>query len=276
MQKLRKSQEKLRSALIGCAVFSIALTGVSCDRGGPETTTALTGGSDAKMAADRMAEAEPLWEGREDISKARVAVAALRQARTADYGHYEAAWKLARAAFYVGDHTDNDNERDDMFREGTEAGKAAVRLQPNNPEGHFWLGANYGGSAAHSTIANLSSFTDIKTEMEAVLKIDESYQGYSAYLGLGRLYLQAPRVLGGDSSKAIEYLEKGLKLNPNHSLMRYHLAEAFEQNNRDADAKKQIEALGTSSPDPKYMAEHKTAVEKGKKLLAKIEANTRR
>jgi len=276
MQKLRKSQQKLRSALIGCAVFSIALTGVSCDRGGPETTTALTGGSDAKMAADRLAEAEPLWEGREDLAKARVAVAALRQARTADYGNYEAAWKLARASFYVGDHTENDDERDNMFREGTEAGKSAVKLQPDKPEGHFWLGANYGGAASHSTIANLSSFSDIKNEMDAVLKIDESYQGYSAYLGLGRLYLQAPRMFGGDSAKAVEYLEKGVKLNPNHSLMRYHLAQAYESNNRDAEAKKQIETVMATTPDPKYMAEHKDAVEKSKKLLEKIEANTRR
>jgi tetratricopeptide (TPR) repeat protein len=276
MVNLKKSQQKVRFALIGCAVITIAFCGISCDRGGPEATTSLAGGgSDAKMAADRIAEAEPLWEGREDIKKARVAVAALRQARTADYGNYEAAWKLARASFYVGDHTDNDDERDDMFRAGTEAGKVAVKLQPDKPEGHFWLGANYGGSAAHSTIANLSSFNDIKTEMEAVLKIDESYQGYSAYLGLGRLYLQAPRVLGGDSTKAIEYLEKGVKLNPKHSLMRYHLAEALESNNRDAEAKKQIEAIMATTPDPKHMPEHNEAVAKAKKLLEKIESNAR-
>ena len=272
---LKKSQQKLRSALIGCAVFSIAFTGFSCDRGGPETTTSITGGTDAKMAADRIAEAETLWEGREDLAKARVAVAALRQARTADYGNYEAAWKLARASFYVGDHTENGDERKTMFREGTEAGKSAVKLQPDKAEGHFWLGANFGGAAAHSTIANLSSFNDIKTEMDAVLKIDESYQGYSAYLGLGRLYLQAPRMFGGDSSKAIEYLEKGVKLNPNHSLMRYHLAEAFESNNRYGEAKKQIETVMATTPDPKYMAEHKDAVEKSKKLLEKIEAAQR-
>src|SRR6185503_11791350 len=226
MVNLRKSQQKLRSALIGCAVFSVAFTGVSCDRTASESTTSLTGASDAKMSAERIAEAEPLWEGREDLAKARVAVAALRQARTADYGNYEAAWKLARASFYVGDHSDNDDERDDMFRAGTDAGKAAVKLDPNKADGHFWLGANYGGAAAHSTIANLSSFNDIKTEMEAVVKIDESYQGYSAYLGLGRLYLKAPRVFGGDTSKAIEYLEKGVKHSPNNSLMRYYLAEA--------------------------------------------------
>ncbi|HEU4769702.1 MAG TPA: TRAP transporter TatT component family protein [Pyrinomonadaceae bacterium] len=235
----------------------------------------MSGSTDAKMAADRIAEADSLWDGREDLQKARVAVASLRQARTADYNNYEAAWKLARASFYVGDHTDDDNERDDMFREGTEAGKAAVQLEPNKPEGHFWLGANYGGTAAHSTIANLSSFNDIKGEMEAVQKIDESYQGYSVYLGLGRLYLQAPRVLGGDTSKAIEYLEKGVKMNPKNSLMRYHLAEGLEENNRDAEAKKQLETLMSTTPDPKYAAEHNTAVTKAKKLMEKMESSRR-
>ena len=108
--------------------------------------------------------------------------------------------------------------------------------------------------------------------MEAVLKIDESYQGYSAYLGLGRLYLQAPKVLGGDVKKAIEYLEKGVKLNPNNTVMRFHLAEAYEVDKRNGDAKKQIEAINSATPDPKYAAEHKVVVEKSKKLLEKIEA----
>jgi len=222
------------------------------------------------MAVDKIAEAEPLYAAREDMARARVAVTALRQAHSADYGNYEAAWKLSRAAFYIGDRTDNDAERDDMFRTGTDAGKAAVQLQPEKPEGHFWLGANYGGTAAHSTLSNLSSFQDIRGEMEKVLKLDESYQGYSAYLGLGRLYLQAPRVLGGDANKAVEYLERGVKHNPNNTLMRYHLAEAYEAVNRDADAKKQIEALMAATPDPKYMAEHKQAVENAKKLLEKV------
>ena len=111
--------------------------------------------------------------------------------------------------------------------------------------------------------------------MEAVLKLDESYQGYSAYLGLGRLYLQAPRVLGGDTGKALEYLEKGVKQSPNNSLMRYHLAEALEANNRDAEAKKQLETLMATTPDPKYAAEHNSAVAKAKKLMEKIDSNRR-
>lgn len=274
MINLRKNREKLRSAMVASALFSVVLGGMACNNDAPPTFSS-TGSADAKVATDKIAEAEPLYEGRDDMTKARTAVSVLRQAHAADYGNYEAAWKLARAAFFVGDRTDNDKERDDMFREGTMAGKAAVQLQPNKPEGHFWLGANYGGTAAHSTLANLSSFQDIKGEMEAVLKLDESYQGYSAYVGLGRLYLQAPKVLGGDVGKAIEYLEKGIKLNPNNTIMRFHLAEAYEASNRNADAKKQIEAIIATTPDPKYIAEHKMAVEKARKLQEKIDADSR-
>jgi tetratricopeptide (TPR) repeat protein len=269
----RKKREILRSAMVASALISLAVGGIACHKSSSQSPSS-TGGADAKMAAEKIAEAEPFYEAREDLTKARTAVTVLRQAHAADYGNYEAAWKLARAAFSVGDRTDNDSEQDDMFVEGIEAGKAAVQLQPNKPEGHFWLGANYGGRASHSTLSNLSSFQDIRGEMEAVLKLDETYQGYSAYLGLGRLYLQAPKVLGGDVKKAIEYLEKGVKLNPNNTVMRFHLAEAYEVDRRNADAKKQIEAIISATPDPKYKAEHNVAVLKSKKLLAKIEAES--
>lgn len=274
MINLRKKREIVRSAMVASALISVVFGGMACNNSAPDMTSS-TGSADAKAAAAQIAEAEPLYEGRDDMTKARTAVSVLRQAHAADYSNYEAAWKLARASFFVGDRTDNDTERDDMFREGTMAGKAAVQLQPNKPEGHFWLGANYGGTAAHSTLSNLSSFQDIKGEMEAVLKLDESYQGYSAYLGLGRLYLQAPKVLGGDVGKAIDYLEKGLKLNPSNTVMRFHLAEAYEANNRDADAKKEIETIIATTPDPKYIAEHKMAVDKAKKLQEKITADSR-
>src|SRR5215212_3162732 len=126
MRNLRKSGETLQIMLIAT---TLVIGGLACDRGAPDTAKSDT--DDAKAATDRIAEAEALYEGREDLSKARVAVAALRQARTADFGNYEAAWKLARASFYVAEHTDNDSEREDMYREGTEAGKTAIQLQPN-------------------------------------------------------------------------------------------------------------------------------------------------
>src|SRR5690348_10019049 len=119
MGKANKSGQKLRFMIVLFVGLGVSFVAISCHPSA--TPNQLTpASSDAKAAADRIAEAETLYNGRDDLNKARVAVAALRQARTADYGNYEAAWKLSRAAFYVGDHTDNNSERDDMFREGIE------------------------------------------------------------------------------------------------------------------------------------------------------------
>jgi tetratricopeptide (TPR) repeat protein len=260
-------QVGLTSAVV---ILSLLAAQTGCRKVATTTEKPIDTGDD-NAAKARLTEADTLYDQRADMAKARVAVAALRQAQVADYGNYEVAWKLARAAFFVGDHTKDADESDDMFRQGIEAGRVAVKLQPDKPEGHFWLGANYGGDASRSTLASLTSVQDIRNEMEAVIKIDESFQGGSAYLGLGRLYLQAPRVLGGDTTKAIQYLEKGVRLGPNNSLMRYHLAAAYEAAGRNAEARKQVEEVMAITPDPKYATEHNDAVTKAKKLLEKLD-----
>ena len=256
--------------VFGCLAAVCAVT--SCNRGPTEVADAVDLGN-PKAAAEKMAQADVLYAHREDLSQARQALALLRQARTEDYGSYEIAWKLSRSNYYVGDHTTNDREREDSFREGIEAGQRAVKLQNGKPEGHFWLGANYGGSAKDNTLASLSSVEDIRREMEAVLKLDEGFQAGSAYLGLGQLYLQAPRLLGGDRQKAVDYLEKGLRFGKDNALLRLRLAEAYHLVNRDADAQKQIDYLLSMKVDPTFEAEYKEALEKALKLRPQLRTN---
>ena len=116
----------------------------------------------------------------------------------------------------------------------------------------------------------LSSVEDIRREMDAVIKLDEGFQAGSAYLGLGQLYLQAPRMLGGDRQKAVDYLEKGLRFGKDNALLRLRLAEAYHQINRDADALKQIDYLLSMKIDPAFGAEYKEAVEKAQKLRSEL------
>ncbi|PWT81785.1 MAG: hypothetical protein C5B44_03220 [Acidobacteria bacterium] len=265
MKKLNKIKQSI--ATMGLVTL-LSLVG-SCRKPAVPTNQAAVDSGDAQASASSIAEADQLYAQRGDLAKARMAVAALRQARTADYGNYEAAWKLARADYYLGSHTSG-NEADEAFREGVQAGKTAIQLNGDRPEGHFWLGANYGGSAEHSTLAGLSSFEDIRREMETVIKMDETFQGGSAYLALGQLYLESPRVLGGDTAKAIGYLEKGLKIAPDNALMRVQLAEAYHTAGRDAEARKQIDQLMAMTPHPDYVPEYQDAVDKGKKLLEKM------
>ena len=105
--------------------------------------------------------------------------------------------------------------------------------------------------------------------MNKVIEIQPDYQASSAFDALAQLEL-ATRLTGGKAEKAIEYLEKGVKLSPNNTTMRFHLAEAYVEANRDGEAKKQIETIMSTTPDAKYMAEHKDAMAKAEKLLKKI------
>lgn len=266
---LVKIAPKIAAVVNPLIVFVCILMMAGCQKPAPQNSRGVDL-SDAKAAADKIAQADKEYAQREDLGKLRQAVALLRQARIEDYGSFEAAWKLARAAYYLGDHTTDEHERDTAFREGEEAGKAAIQLDDGKPEGHFWLGANYGGSAKHSTLAGLATVEDIRKEMETVIKLNEGFQAGSAYMVLGQLYLEAPRMLGGDVSKAIGFLEKGLKFGENNALLRLNLAKAYHAANRDSDARKQIEYLQSMKLDPEYQPEYKEAVEQAKKLLGEL------
>ena len=250
-------------------LLGLDLAALSCHSRPAESGDAIDSGDEA-TALQKLSEADQLYTERENLSKLRLGIAFLRQARIADYGNYEAAWKLAKFDYYLGSHTTDDRERDDTFREGIEVGKIAVQLRGDKPDGHFWLGANYGGSAEHSTLAGLANVEDIKNEMETVLKIDEGYQAGSAYLVLGQLYSQAPRVLGGDHEKAIQYLQKGLRFGSNNALLRLQLAETYHAVKRDADALKQIDLILKMTPDPRYVPEYKEAAQEANKLKETI------
>ena len=247
-------------------MVAAATVGISC-RKAPKVS-----GDHAAVrpSAETVAEADQLYTGRSDLVKVRQGVVALRQAQAEDQANYELAWRLAKFNYYLGAHSPEPTERDKAFHDGIEAGKLAVGLQDGKPDGHFWLGANYGGKAQTSMLSGLSEIDDIKHEMETVLKLDEGYQSGSAYMVLGRVYLEAPGFLGGDTQKAIAYLEKGLRLGPDNSLLRAHLAEAYVEAHRNDDARKQIDALLVMKPAAGYEPEHEEAVARVRKLLEKI------
>jgi tetratricopeptide (TPR) repeat protein len=264
-ENMRSEAEKLTIILLILVVFGA----VSCNPNQPDpaATPVL---NDAAGAGEKIAESDKKYSQREDLSSVRSAIILLRQARTIDYGNYDVAWRLARASFFLGDRTTDEKEREEAFREGIEAGELAAQLQPDRPEGHFWLGANYGGDAENSTLAGLANVEDIRTRMERVIQIDESYQNGSAYLGLGELFLRAPTVLGGNTQKAIDYLEKGLRFGKDNALLRVTLAEAYHEAKRYADAKKQIEYIMQMKSSPEYMAEYNESVARAKKLREEI------
>ena len=261
--EFRKNARKLGLFVI---VTTLPIVGISCGK----ATTATRDPVVVRPVAEAIAEADQLYAGREDLVKVRQGIVALKQAQADDQANYDLAWRLAKFNYYLGAHSANVDERDKALHDGIEAGKLAVKLENGKPDGHFWLGANYGISAKASVLSGLSEFDDIKNEMETVLKLDEGYQNGSAYLGLGQLYLEAPGLLGGDTQKAIQYLEKGLKFGSNNALLRAKLIAAYVEAHRIDDARKQIDELRAMKPSPGYEPEYNEAMAQVQKLQEKI------
>jgi len=252
------------AALTGIAL--VVLNGIGCRKAATATSDHVA----VRPSSEAVAEADQYYAQRADLVKVRQAIVSLRQAQADDPGNYEIAWRLAKFNYYLGSHTPESTEQGKAYREGIEAGKLAVRLQDGKPEGHFWLGANYGGNAQISTLSGLGELDDIKQQMETVLKIDEGFQSGSAYIVLGQVYLESPGFLGGDTSKAISYLEKGIKVGPDNALLRVRLAQAYAEAHRNEEARKQIDALMAMKPLPDYAPEYQDAVAEAKKLQDKI------
>ncbi|MGA9996964.1 MAG: TRAP transporter TatT component family protein, partial [Pyrinomonadaceae bacterium] len=215
-----------------CFSLFLIVFASSCANTSPSTSPSQVAQTDAHTVADSITEADKLYAQREDVQHVREALVLLRQARATDPSSYDVAWRISRCDYYLGAHTKDTDERDKAFTDGIVTGHAAARMQDGKPEGHFWLGANYGGQAQTMSLESLSSVDDIRTEMAAVLRIDEGFQQGSAYMVLGQVDLDAPKMFGGDPQRALENLEKGLKFGGNNALLRLHLARAYLAVNR--------------------------------------------
>jgi tetratricopeptide (TPR) repeat protein len=248
-------------------LFILIILSASCSS---RSAAEMNGPTPAGTAAELITRADQLYNERADLAKVREGVRVLRQARMLDPGNYEAAWRLARMNYFLGEHTTDTSERDQAFTDGEAAGKEAVRLNENKPEGHFWRGANLGGQAEHSALTGLSAAPDIRRAMETVLKLDEGFLHGSAYMALARIDLETPPVMGGDPKKAVELLEKGLKFGENNPLLRFYLAQGYLKTNRKDEARKQLETVLNMQPDPNYVPEHNDAVNKARELMKKV------
>ena len=248
--------------------IALMLSGASCNKANsPQQSFSANNTS----AAEDIANADQLYAQRADLMQLRRGIVSLRQALTKDPGNYDAAWKLSKFNYYLAMHTDNSNESDQGFKDGISAGKTAVQLQNEKPDGHFWLGANYGGAAKHSTIQGLATVNDIRSEMETVLRLDQGYQDGSAYMVLGLVYLNAPGIVGGDPKKAVEEMEDGLRFGEPNAFLHLHLAEAYKKVGRNDDARRELKKILSMTPDPNYQPEYKEASSAAQKLLDQID-----
>ena len=195
---------------------------------------------------------DALYRHREDLANASRA-AQIWSTTAAD--DYEAAWKLARAAYWIGGHAP-EGERRAALERGITAGEAAVRLGPDRPEGHYWLAADMGELAeSFGLTQGLKYRSRIKSELERVLAIAPAWEQASAVTALGRWYSRVPRLFGGSRSKADEHFRRTLQQFPTSITALLFLAESLIEQHKTAEARQLLQQVIDAPIEPEWAPE---------------------
>jgi tetratricopeptide (TPR) repeat protein len=213
---------------------------------------------------------DALYRQRENIASAQRAEGIWAERLAKDPKDFESAWKLARARYWLGGHA-NEKTRKAYLEAGISAGRAAVAIAPNKPDGYFWIAANMGTLAESFGLRQgLKYRGDIKDALETVLRLDPGYQQGSADRALGRWYYKVPGLFGGSDKKSEAHLRKSLTYNPHSAVSLFFLAETLIELGKPAEARAALQTLLDAPIDPDWAPEDREYKEKGRALISRL------
>lgn len=231
----------------------------------------FAGAVSAEDPAALLTEADAHYSQREVPGEVEKAIEGYRKVLERDNSNFDAAWKLSKAYWYLGNHASGSKKKQ-YFKEGVEKAKLAVAIDPNNCRGHFWLGVNYGMVAETAGMFEALGMLDqIKSAVEQALKIDKNCECGGPQRVLGKLYSRAPWFKGGSKSKAIRSLQQSLELCPNDTQSRIFLAEIYIDQNKKRLAIQQLKLVLKQKPDSDWIPETKENQSLAQKMLTGLE-----
>ena len=214
-------------------------------------------------------DADALYADRANLASATAASTLWAEALKQDPGTFDAAWKLARVSYWLGSHAPDKNRRGHLER-GMDAARAAITLEPNRPEGHFWLAANMGTLAESFGMRNgLRYRGPVKQELETVLKLDPGFMNGSADRVLGRWYFRVPRLFGGSNKRAEEHLRASLKYDEQSTITHFFLAEVLIDEDRKPEARAELQKVIDAPLSEEWAPEDQEYKAKAAALLAR-------
>ena len=214
---------------------------------------------------------DALYRQRETIASAQQAEGIWADRLAKDPKDFESAWKARARALLVGRRTPRRSGGRRTSRTGIAAGRAAIAIAPNRPEGHFWLAANMGALAESFGLRQgLKYRGDIKDALLTVLRLDPAYEQGSADRALGRWYYKVPGLFGGSDKKSEEHLRKSLTYNPNSASSLFFLAETLIDLGKKEEARRALQKLLDAPVDPEWAPEDREFKKKGAALLTTL------
>jgi tetratricopeptide (TPR) repeat protein len=226
----------------------------------------------SQSAEELIAQADELCNEMKNLETAEKALELYRKALSVGEDKYEPYWKISRIQYYIGRHTVEKKDKKIIFSQGVYHAKKAVALQPEKPDGHYWLGVNNGKyGETRGVMKSLSLVKPIKKSMFKIIEVDRSYEDGGADRVLGRVFFKVPGIAGGSKDKSLVHLEKSKELGPEDPITRVYLAETYLAKKRVDDARAELEYVLNMQDDPRWVAGITEAKIEAQELLKKKE-----
>lgn len=208
------------------------------------------------------------------------ALQAYQEVLNLDSLDYEANWKACRAHIDIGETIEDDDERAEYYKKGSELAQRATRINPEGSKGHLYLSIALGRVALDAGAKERIKLSkDIKAEVDLAIKYDPSDD--IAYHVLGRWNRKlanlswiekgfADMFLGGvpdeaSDENAVAAFKKAIELNPMHINHHLELGITYELMGLDEEAQAQyqqcLDLPKSDSDDDKYKKEAQQRLE---------------
>jgi tetratricopeptide (TPR) repeat protein len=217
-------------------------------------------------------EADTAYQARGDLSEVQRAIELYELVLKDHPDHYEALWRLTRAAWWLGYNLEAKKEKIHIYKKGIEAGQKAIELYPDSVEGHFWLGTIKGSyGEAKGVLKSLFLVGPIREEMDHVIRLDKTYEGGGGYRLLGILDYKVPRFAGGSRGRAEQRLIMAYHSDPNNPFNLYYLAEYYHRVKNPEKALNYLEELANATVPKAQQPDLKLMQMMGETLRAKLQ-----
>lgn len=187
---------------------------------------------------------------------------------------FDAAWRAARACFWICDRTEVKKVDIKYGTRGSEWGQKAIKADPNAVEGYYWYGCCFGEyGKGLSIVTALAKGLAPKFEKAAnkAIAINADYDNAGPYRLIGRYYFKLPWPKYAPE-KAEANLLAGLKSAPKQARTYVYLAEVYikeKQYDKARSVLANLAALDTGYPDDNF--DHIFYKRMGKDMTEQIE-----
>jgi len=120
----------------------------------------------------------------------------------------------------------------------------AIDLQPDSAVSYFYRGLCRGKQGEMKGVwASLGMIEPFKEDMTKAIELGPKVNHAGPHRALGKLYLELPFFLGGDSDKAVFHLQEAVRLAPDYAENHLGLAQILVKKNNSTQARESLHKL---------------------------------